>query len=108
MLGHNGLRPARYLITNDDTVVIASETGVLPFEASEIKEKLADQFPYRDWLSRNRINLDSISLKSVFSTLFLIPSILLSYFLYIVPLKKCPLYHHTHIRTFTSIDLFCN
>lgn len=88
MLDRNGLRPARYLITNNDTVVIASETGVLPFEASEIKEKgrlrpgkmmivdmqegkiyhdeeikekLADQFPYRDWLSRNRINLDSIS-----------------------------------------------
>lgn len=39
MLDRNGLRPARYLITNNDTVVIASETGVLPFEASEIKEK---------------------------------------------------------------------
>ncbi|MCM1137044.1 MAG: glutamate synthase large subunit [Muribaculum sp.] len=88
MLDRNGLRPARYLITNNDTVVLASETGVLPFDASEIKEKgrlrpgkmmmvdieegkiyhdaelkekLASEFPYRDWLSRNRINLDSIS-----------------------------------------------
>ncbi len=88
MLDRNGLRPARYLITNNDTVVLASEMGVLPFEASEIKEKgrlrpgkmmmidieegkiyhdaelkeqLASEFPYRDWLSRNRINLDSIS-----------------------------------------------
>lgn len=88
MLDRNGLRPARYLITNNDTVVLASEMGVLPFEASEIKEKgrlrpgkmmmidieegkiyydaelkekLATEFPYRDWLSRNRINLDSIS-----------------------------------------------
>lgn len=88
MLDRNGLRPARYLITSNDTVVLASETGVLPFEASEIKEKgrlrpgkmmmidieegkiyhdaelkekLASEFPYRDWLSRNRINLDSIS-----------------------------------------------
>jgi len=88
MLDRNGLRPARYLITNNDTVVLASEMGVLPFDASEIKEKgrlrpgkmmmidieegkiyydaelkeqLASEFPYRDWLSRNRINLDSIS-----------------------------------------------
>lgn len=88
MLDRNGLRPARYLITNNDTVVLASETGVLPFEASEIREKgrlrpgkmlmidmeegkiyqdaelkeqLASQFPYRDWLSRNRISLDNIS-----------------------------------------------
>ncbi len=88
MLDRNGLRPARYLITNNDTVVLASEMGVLPFEASEVKEKgrlrpgkmmmidmeegriyhdaelkekLASEFPYRDWLSRNRINLDSIS-----------------------------------------------
>ena len=88
MLDRNGLRPARYLITNNDTVVLASETGVLPFEALEVKEKgrlrpgkmmmvdmeegriyydaelkerLASEFPYRDWLSHNRINLDSIS-----------------------------------------------
>ncbi|MDE5666263.1 MAG: glutamate synthase subunit alpha, partial [Duncaniella sp.] len=88
MLDRNGLRPARYLITNNDTVVLASEMGVLPFDASEVKEKgrlrpgkmmmvdmeegkiyqdaelkeaLANEFPYRDWLSRNRISLDSIS-----------------------------------------------
>ena len=88
MLDRNGLRPARYLITNNDTVVLASEMGVLPFDASEVKEKgrlrpgkmlmvdmeegkiyhdaelkeaLASEFPYRDWLSRNRINLDNIS-----------------------------------------------
>lgn len=88
MLDRNGLRPARYLITNNDTVVIASEMGVLPFEASEIKkkgrlkpgkmlmidmeeakiyydaelkERLASEYPYRESLSRNRISLDSIS-----------------------------------------------
>ena len=88
MLDRNGLRPARYLITNNDTMVVASEMGVLPFEASEVKEKgrlrpgkmlmvdmeegkiyhdaelkekLASEFPYRDWLSRNRIILDKIS-----------------------------------------------
>ncbi len=88
MLDRNGLRPARYLITNNDTMVLASETGVLPFDPSEIREKgrlrpgkmmmvdmlegkiyhdaeikdqLASQFPYRDWLSQNRINLDNIT-----------------------------------------------
>lgn len=88
MLDRNGLRPARYLITNNDTMVVASEMGVLPFESSEVKEKgrlrpgkmlmvdmekgviyhdaelkekLASEFPYRDWLSRNRIILDKIS-----------------------------------------------
>ena len=88
MLDRNGLRPARYLITKNDTMVLASEMGVLPFEASEVKEKgrlrpgkmmlvdmekgqiltdkelkeeLAGEFPYQDWLAKNRIILDSIS-----------------------------------------------
>lgn len=88
MLDRNGLRPARYLITNSDTVVVASEMGVLPFEAFEVKEKgrlrpgkmlmidmekgeiypdsllkenLAAQFPYKEWLTKNRIKLDKIS-----------------------------------------------
>ena len=88
MLDRNGLRPARYLITNNDTIVIASEMGVLSFDPSEVKEKgrlrpgkmlivdmeegkvlhdaelkeqLASQFPYRDWLEKNRIKLDKIS-----------------------------------------------
>ena len=80
MLDRNGLRPARYLITQNDMMVIASETGVLAFEAAEIKEKgrlrpgkmllidmekgkiykdamlkeeLAGAFPYKEWLSKN-------------------------------------------------------
>jgi glutamate synthase (NADPH/NADH) large chain len=88
MLDRNGLRPARYLITHQDVMVIASEAGVLPFEASEIKEKgrlqpgkmlmvdtregviyydpeikreLASALPYAEWLSKNRIVLDNIS-----------------------------------------------
>ena len=88
MLDRNGLRPARYLITNNNTIVVASEMGVLPFEASEVKEKgrlrpgkmlmvdmekgeiyddallkenLANEFPYRDWLAKNRIKLDQIN-----------------------------------------------
>ncbi len=88
MLDRNGLRPARFLITKSNLMVIASETGVLPFEADEIKEKgrlqpgkmilidteqkeifrdkeikaeLASMFPYGEWLSKNRIKLDQIS-----------------------------------------------
>ncbi|MFT4223049.1 glutamate synthase large subunit [Dysgonomonas sp.] len=88
LLDRNGLRPARYLMTNNDIMVVASETGVLPFEPSEIKEKgrlrpgkmlmvdtetgtiqydaeikenLAKAYPYREWLTKNRISLDNIS-----------------------------------------------
>ena len=88
MLDRNGLRPGRYLITDNDTVVIASETGVLAFDPSEIKQKgrlkpgkmiivdmeehrilfdeeiketLAGMSPYRDWLARYRVKLDTIS-----------------------------------------------
>ena len=39
MLDRNGLRPARYLITHKDTMVVASEVGVMNFDPSEIKEK---------------------------------------------------------------------
>ncbi|GHV27209.1 glutamate synthase [Bacteroidia bacterium] len=87
MLDRNGLRPARYLITHDGTIVIASEAGVLPFDAAqvkdkgrlqpgklfmidtetgkiyhnhELKEELAAAYPYRDWLAKNRIILSDI------------------------------------------------
>lgn len=88
MLDRNGLRPARYLITQNDMMVIASEAGVLPFDGADIKEKgrlqpgklilidtekgkiyrdeelkeqLASAYPYREWLSKNRVKLDTIS-----------------------------------------------
>ncbi len=87
MLDRNGLRPARYLITNNDMMVVASEAGVINFEPSEIKEKgrlqpgkillvdtqegkifydgelkeqLATARPYRQWLSTNRIELHNL------------------------------------------------
>lgn len=87
MLDRNGLRPARYLITKNDMMVVASEAGVINFEPSDIKEKgrlqpgkillvdtkegriyydgelkkqLADSKPYRQWLSTNRIELDTL------------------------------------------------
>ncbi len=87
MLDRNGLRPARYLITNNDMMVVASEVGVMNFEPSEIKEKgrlqpgkillvdteegriyydgelkeqLAKEKPYRQWLQSNRIELNAL------------------------------------------------
>ena len=86
-LDRNGLRPARYLVTKDDLVVMASESGVLPIEDSriaqkwrlqpgkmflidmeqgriiddkELKDSLANSKPYREWLSKVRINIDEI------------------------------------------------
>ncbi|WP_128330345.1 glutamate synthase large subunit [Apibacter sp. HY039] len=88
LLDRNGLRPARYLITHKDVMVVASETGVLHFDPSEIREKgrlrpgkmlmvdieegtikydkelkenLAKAYPYKRWLGKNRISLDGIS-----------------------------------------------
>ena len=87
MLDRNGLRPARYLITHNDMMVVASEVGVMDFEPGDIKEKgrlqpgkillvdtekgkiyydgelkkqLAEAKPYRSWLATNRIELDEL------------------------------------------------
>ena len=38
-LDRNGLRPARYLVTNDDLIVLASETGVLSVKPEDVKMK---------------------------------------------------------------------
>ena len=87
MLDRNGLRPARYLITKNDTMVVASEVGVMDFEPGDIREKgrlqpgkillvdtqegriyydgelkqqLAEAKPYRVWLNNNRIELKEL------------------------------------------------
>ncbi len=87
MLDRNGLRPARYLITNNDTILIASEVGVLDIDPSQIKEKgklqpgkillidteegklyrdkelkeqLAKAHPYRQWIADNCTELDEL------------------------------------------------
>ena len=87
MLDRNGLRPARYLITQGGMMVVASEVGVMDFEPGDIKEKgrlqpgkillidtekgeiyydgelkkqLAEAKPYRTWLAGNRIELDAL------------------------------------------------
>jgi glutamate synthase domain-containing protein 2/glutamate synthase domain-containing protein 1/glutamate synthase domain-containing protein 3 len=83
-LDRNGLRPARYSVSRDGTVVLASETGVLEEEPSnllyrgrlqpgrmllvdldqhrivpdhEIKSRVSRQRPYRHWVADNRIEL---------------------------------------------------
>lgn len=87
-LDRNGLRPSRYLITEDDLLVIASETGVQSFDPEnikekgrlqpgkmllvdteegkifydkELKEKLSQEHPYAEWLRQNRVNLEDIA-----------------------------------------------
>ena len=87
MLDRNGLRPARYTITKNDMMVVASEVGVMDFDPTmiaekgrlqpgkillidtqegkiyydgEIKQQLAHEHPYRQWLNTNRIQLEKL------------------------------------------------
>ena len=87
VLDRNGLRPSRYLITDDDTLILSSEVGVLPIDPTkikvkerlrpgkmllvdtvqgrviddeEIKEKYASRQPYGEWLDNNLTELKSI------------------------------------------------
>ena len=86
-LDRNGLRPARYLVTSDDQVIMASEMGVLPIpedrivkkwrlqpgkmllidleqgriiDDDEIKERLASAHPYQTWLDATQIHLKDL------------------------------------------------
>jgi len=86
-LDRNGLRPSRYCITEDDLVVMASESGVLPFpenkivrkwrlqpgkmfmidleqgrmvEDEELKSSLANSKPYKQWIENLRIRLSDV------------------------------------------------
>jgi glutamate synthase (NADPH/NADH) large chain len=86
-LDRNGLRPARWFVTSDDLVVMASEAGVLPvpeekivtkwrlqpgkmllvdlvegriISDDEIKAALARKHPYRKWLERTQIILEEL------------------------------------------------
>ena len=87
MLDRNGLRPSRYLITTNDIIVMGSETGVQSFPAAEIREKgrlkagkmllvdteegkiyydeelkakLANEYPYGEWIKQNMVTLEEI------------------------------------------------
>jgi glutamate synthase domain-containing protein 2/glutamate synthase domain-containing protein 1/glutamate synthase domain-containing protein 3 len=86
-LDRNGLRPARYLITKDGQLILASETGVLPVKPEdveykgrlqpgkmllvdlvnhrlvpdeEMKHRLSSRNPYGEWLKENQITLDQL------------------------------------------------
>ncbi len=86
-LDRNGLRPARYLVTDDDKVILASEMGVLPIpeerivqkwrlqpgrmllidleegriiDDAEVKRELAQAYPYQEWLDRTQIVLEEL------------------------------------------------
>jgi glutamate synthase (NADPH) large chain len=87
ILDRNGLRPSRYYLTQDDRVIMASEVGVLDVPPElvrekgrlqagcmflvdfaegrivpddEIKERFAAERPYREWLTKHRIELDAL------------------------------------------------
>lgn len=87
-LDRNGLRPARYIVTKDDLVILASEAGVLPIpehrivkkwrlqpgrmflldldegriiEDEELKSRYASAKPYRQWIENVRVKLDDMA-----------------------------------------------
>ena len=91
-LDRNGLRPARYIVTDDDLVVMASEAGVLPIPESkiiqkwrlqpgkmflidldagriiddkELKDTYANAKPYKQWIASVRIKLGSLAVEPV-------------------------------------------
>ncbi len=86
-LDRNGLRPARYIVTDDDRVILASEAGTLPVKEEsivkkwrlqpgkmllidmeegriisddELKSTLAQQHPYRQWLDNTQLILEDL------------------------------------------------
>jgi glutamate synthase domain-containing protein 2/glutamate synthase domain-containing protein 1/glutamate synthase domain-containing protein 3 len=87
-LDRNGLRPARYIVTNDDFCVMASEVGVLDIDPAKIKvsgrlepgkmffidtesgcivedfnikKNVSSQQPYGQWLAKNLVAFDNIT-----------------------------------------------
>ena len=86
-LDRNGLRPSRYCVTNDDRVIMASETGALPIDPAiiiekgrlqpgkmfvvdmeagkiisdtDLKENICAQQPYADWVNKYKIRLEEL------------------------------------------------
>jgi glutamate synthase (NADPH/NADH) large chain len=88
LLDRNGLRPSRYCLLDDGTLIVASEAGALPVDQArvikkgrlqpgkiliadldrreivsddEVKQVICSRFPYRAWLSDNCINLEQLN-----------------------------------------------
>ncbi|MHA8138007.1 glutamate synthase large subunit [Lactobacillaceae bacterium Scapto_B20] len=86
-LDRNGLRPSRYTLTKDNQLIVASESGLIDLDPSdlvdkgilapaemlivdtstgkihksaELKQKYADAHPYQQWLDENRLTLDEL------------------------------------------------
>jgi glutamate synthase (NADPH/NADH) large chain len=86
-LDRNGLRPARYLVTEDDRVILASEAGVIDIppnqvrkkgrlqpgrmfivdttegvilDDDDVKQEIVTRWPYHKWLKRNVFSFDSL------------------------------------------------
>jgi len=86
-LDRNGLRPSRYIVTDDDLVIMGSECGCLPvpeekivkkwrlqpgkmflvdlekgriIDDAELKEALSEARPYAEWIERIRVKLDEV------------------------------------------------
>lgn len=86
-LDRNGLRPARYLVTKDNLVIMASETGAVDIDSSlisekgiidagkillvdtsqgriiyddEIKKNISNTKPFEEWIKRNKLTLKDI------------------------------------------------
>jgi len=86
-LDRNGLRPSRYIVTSDDLVIMGSECGCLPIpeekitkkwrlqpgkmflvdlqkgriiDDKELKDDLASDRPYAEWIERIRVKLDEL------------------------------------------------
>jgi glutamate synthase (NADPH/NADH) large chain len=87
MLDRNGLRPGRYYVTTDDTIIFSSEVGVIDVDADkivekgrlspgkmllidfeegrivaddEIKERIASELPYREWLDEYLTHINDV------------------------------------------------
>lgn len=88
-LDRNGLRPSRYMVTDEDILVMASEQGALIYPSDtivlkgrlqpgkmfvadlekgrlisdeEIKKEIATSYPYQEWIAKQKINLDDLPL----------------------------------------------
>ncbi len=91
-LDRNGLRPARYCLTNDDRLILASEAGALPVDQStvikkgrlqpgkmliadldkkriyadeEVKKIICKKLPYRTWLNKYRLTMKDLTAREV-------------------------------------------
>jgi len=103
LLDRNGLRPARYLVTDDDMVILASEAGTLPIpehriikkwrlqpgkmflvdlqqgriiDDAEIKSQLANARPYQQWIERLRLKLEALPAQKPDDTPHKVPALL--------------------------------